>query len=233
MTVPALLWRLLDETSPVIPAQWRLPLRYRILLLNKNVEPELAQLFELCRNFRCAVDIGSSHGFYSYKMSKRFSAVHAFDANPNADFDIRYYKKPNLKFYNYGLSDRRRTADLHIPVHAGIQYDGWGSTEPRALPFADSFASVPVKLQRLDDQDFVRTESVDLIKIDVEGCELQVLLGGMETLRRHKPVLIVENNAGQVDQVKSLLASEGYSCTDFSSFSGRDCPSPNLLFFPV
>ena len=44
-------------------------------------------------------------------------------------------------------------------------------------------------IDRLDDYQF---ESVDLIKIDVEGSEIHVIQGGRETIREHQPVIIIE-----------------------------------------
>ena len=42
-------------------------------------------------------------------------------------------------------------------------------------------------------------EKIDFIKIDVEGAELQVLKGGMELIRRNKPVIIFEHGLGAAD----------------------------------
>ena len=55
----------------------------------------------------------------------------------------------------------------------------------------------------------VRTERLDdalpsgyvpaLLKIDVEGAELEVLCGGRETIARHRPVVVFEHGAGSAD----------------------------------
>jgi hypothetical protein len=44
------------------------------------------------------------------------------------------------------------------------------------------------------------------IKIDVEGCPLDVLLGGMTTLRERRPVLMIED----APTVTDLLCPLGY-----------------------
>ena len=42
--------------------------------------------------------------------------------------------------------------------------------------------------------DSLNLEKVDLIKIDCEGADLEVVAGGLETIGRHKPVLLIEMN---------------------------------------
>lgn len=55
----------------------------------------------------------------------------------------------------------------------------------------DSHEAHDVQIVRLDDQ--LRDESrIDVIKIDVEGLELDVLQGATAVIERHKPVLIIE-----------------------------------------
>ena len=62
--------------------------------------------------------------------------------------------------------------------------------------------------------------SVDWIKIDVEGVELQVLKGGIETLKRYRPKLLIEDHtrvypwceANQIrERVRDLLYGLNYT----------------------
>jgi len=51
----------------------------------------------------------------------------------------------------------------------------------------------------------------DVIKIDVEGAELQVLEGGRRLLAEHRPLLLMEiHHICQMFGVKNLLHSLGY-----------------------
>ncbi len=52
------------------------------------------------------------------------------------------------------------------------------------------------------------------IKIDVEGLEPEVLEGAVQTLRRHRPMLMIEG-ANRVASVVSLLGSLGYCYAEF------------------
>jgi FkbM family methyltransferase len=221
---------LIARTSGLLPARWRLPLRYYSWAWSKTVEPELTHLFSICNKFHCAVDIGTNHGYYAWKMARRFAQVYAFEANSQVDFDIRHFKKKNVRFFDYGLSDKAGMSMLNVPIAKGIPIIGWASLAKRELPFADAFTQVQVRLERLDDQPFARNGPVDLIKIDVEGHELEVLKGGIETIRRCKPVLIVENNEAQQEEILELLGSMGYRATTLAQLLYIEAESPNLIF---
>ncbi len=94
--------------------------------------------------------------------------------------------------------NRTRLATLGTPM----RYRGW--TERT------------VKLVALDDLEF---ERLDVLKIDVEGGELDVLRGATDTIERHRPVIIVEaskKNTQQFgyepDAIWDMLGNLGYDC---------------------
>ncbi|WP_373493944.1 FkbM family methyltransferase [Aquiflexum sp.] len=76
-----------------------------------------------------------------------------------------------------------------------------------------------IKLDTLDNQmQLFNCNQVDLIKIDVEGAELQVLKGAVNTLKKHKPYLMIEINreaclAGgyEPEEIFELLRPMGYT----------------------
>jgi FkbM family methyltransferase len=64
-----------------------------------------------------------------------------------------------------------------------------------------------VNVRRLDDFNFIK---VNMIKIDVEGYEFEVLKGSEQTIKKHKPVLIIEysidrDNLGDPTEMYSWL----------------------------
>jgi hypothetical protein len=75
----------------------------------------------------------------------------------------------------------------------------------------------------------------DLVKIDVEGVELEVLEGAHETLKRASPVLLIEGGAQPT--ITNYLRSRDYA--PFSYDADRDELRPpqetslNTFFLPV
>jgi hypothetical protein len=67
---------------------------------------------------------------------------------------------------------------------------------------------------------------IDVIKIDVEGWELDVLRGATVTLERHRPLLYIEAMQNQFDAVRAHLSAAGYVC--WKRFNA----TPTFLFMP-
>ena len=87
---------------------------------------------------------------------------------------------------------------------------GRGSEGVAGQQQQDGSRPVQVLCVRLDDQ--VWTDDVRLVKVDVEGAELEVLRGAVRTLTEHRPVLVVEleHHRGGVDASVDLLDELGY-----------------------
>ena len=101
---------------------------------------------------------------------------------------------PNVDVRAAALSDRDgETTFTHVrsrPTYSGIR--------PRAYPGAETLEVITVKMERLDTA-LPHGYVPHLIKVDVEGAELQVLRGASETLRGHRPYLFFEHGRGGAD----------------------------------
>jgi len=61
---------------------------------------------------------------------------------------------------------------------------------------------------RLDD--IPRSIPVDLIKVDVEGMELSVLLGAIKTIEADKPIIVCETTSTTHASVQDMLSKLHY-----------------------
>ncbi len=180
----------------------------------RHGERELPLLSEWVDN-RVALDVGANAGTYAYHLSKLTDVI-AFEPNPR--FRGRLGRLPrNVRVENVALSDRDGTATFRIPLMTnGSQADGWGTLED--VPGAISIA---VPTRTLDSYNL----DPGFIKIDVEGHEESVLYGALQTIRRSKPILLIEceerHNPGATSRLPALLASEGYSGFFYPPGRGR------------
>lgn len=68
----------------------------------------------------------------------------------------------------------------------------------------------PTRLVRTVTIDSLVKDRVDLIKIDIEGMELEALAGAVETIKKCRPILVIEAIKVDKAQLEQLLAELGY-----------------------
>lgn len=100
----------------------------------------------------------------------------------------------NVILYNQALSDTVKDTTLKIcPHHRGLNTLG----TPKRFSEIDSI-SHPLKTSTIDEL-FLNTK-IDLIKIDTEGSEYDIIKGGIETIKKYKPKILLEYNEGNLNQ---------------------------------
>jgi len=60
----------------------------------------------------------------------------------------------------------------------------------------------------------MRLTRLDLIKIDIEGMELEALQGARQTIERCRPIMLIEQIKTGRDQLRSWLVDRGYEVID-------------------
>jgi len=150
--------------------------------------PLYQQGLQHVRARRVAVDVGAHVGLFSRWMVRDFAQVIAFEpvAAHRACWELNVQARPQDVLHGCALGAAPGSVSLapEVPSSSGgTHIVGPGSVPLRTL---DSF-DVP---------------SIDLLKIDVEGCELEVLKGGAATIARSRPVIIVEQRPRQVARFK-------------------------------
>jgi FkbM family methyltransferase len=63
--------------------------------------------------------------------------------------------------------------------------------------------------------DSLNLSRIDLIKIDVEGMEMSVLRGGLGSIQKFRPIMVIERIKVDEQELKSFLVAAGYLLFDF------------------
>jgi FkbM family methyltransferase len=166
-------------------------------------EPELARLADFCPAHGTALDIGAWYGPWSRALARRVDRVVAVEPNPAVASVLARTTPGNVRVVQAAIADHVGHARLHLSG-GGSRSAGTASLRASAGGSTVEVATTTIDELAIDD--------VTIIKLDVEGGELDALHGARATLRRHRPVLLVEleYRHGPVDEVLDYLADFGY-----------------------
>jgi FkbM family methyltransferase len=215
---------------PLLAARSRLPFKLWLASRYGGAEAELVHLDRIANRRGSAIDAGANIGLYSLRMSRLFKKVYSFEINPEISRDLKDCRLPNVEIFDVGLSDRTGEATLYTPVlESGMRLDGWASLQSGECPEAKQYLERSVTLKPLDE---FNIDDCSFIKIDVEGHELRLLEGAVETIKRGRPVILVEIRERNEASVFSLLESLGYRRGDLKELAGIPASPGNFIFVP-
>lgn len=162
---------------------------------------KLLAALRLVKNWRAAVDVGAHCGLWTMQLCKRFERVYAFEP-VERHRECLALNAPGAVVYPYALGN----GVGKVRLSKGIK-----STGDTHISRDGEYVAEIKKLDSFDLQD------VDFMKIDCEGYEMFVLLGGEELIDRCRPVVIVEQkpNKGKLygfgdTEAVDWLEAKGY-----------------------
>lgn len=166
------------------------------------------------------IDIGahlgeSIEGFLKYSSN---SKIFSFEPNKKLYRKIRELYKNNkqVKIYNKAISNKK-IKSLYCPKIFGFELSLWSTFSKNYLKQRwNDFTGINFKKLQLSE---IKIKSLKLdvfkfhphiIKIDAEGCELEVILSSKKTIRKSLPLLIVEFHHKNFNKIKYELNKMGY-----------------------
>lgn len=176
-------------------------------------------ILRLAKGCKSIFDIGGNFGWYSLLLAKLYPAAQlcTFEPVPRTfgflQQNLALNGLDNIKLFNFGFSDSEQTLNFfYYP-------EGSGNASIANLSGTEGVQSVTCLVKKLDDFVTENGSSIDFIKCDVEGAELLVFKGGLETIRRDKPVVFAEllrkwsaKFNYHPNEVIELFRSCGYLC---------------------
>lgn len=176
----------------------------------------LSMLQRLVRPGDRVIDAGGHIGYFSVFFARLVGpggAVHVFEPSPN---NLPYLRQnthllANTVIHTQAVSSHAGREVLFMDDLTG-QNSSLGSVYYGLQANAEKahtkvlISEAEVEVIRLDD---LSIDRVDVIKIDIEGGELNALRGAQRMLSQEHPLLMVEISAARSD-VSDLLRSHGY-----------------------
>jgi FkbM family methyltransferase len=171
---------------------------------------QLLLAFTLTPTAHC-IDVGAHRGDLLKHMVRLAPEGRHLAYEPLPDLAASLQRDfPDVDVRNAALGDAAgETPFVHVtnrPAYSGLR--------ERELPPEATTDEIRVRVERLDDA-LPDGFEPDFVKVDVEGGELQVFRGAIETLRRYRPTIWFEHGIGGADrygtrptEVYDLLAED-------------------------
>lgn len=178
----------------------------------------LVHLRELCPKPRTMLDIGMNIGMNTWEYATFAEKVVGFEPVPTTyqvaidninlnlqhqDPTVGWWKNDDgtwasllptahIQTENVALGPQAGSVEMHIKKNDGhnrVSNDGYTTPSGKAVKVNTGYQRVSVPQVTLDSYNFT---NVDIIKIDVEGYELEVLKGATQTIETNRPIVQVE-----------------------------------------
>jgi FkbM family methyltransferase len=166
---------------------------------------ELMAIRDRCNPCRTIVDVGANIGNHAVFFDKMCNCEKVIVFEPHRDAFT-------LLLANLALNYCHKTVVDHLGVALGSstglasishqEANNLGATELQQT----THGHIPV----ITGDSVLHNELVDVIKIDVEGWEIQVLDGLDQTINRCCPLLLVEANNSNIDSLKQWADAKNY-----------------------
>lgn len=162
--------------------------------VGNEFEPYMVQLFKtIIKPNYVVADIGSNIGLTSILFSNLAKKVFAFEPSPSTYKilleNLSRAKANNVEAINIGMGEQSQNSTITF-----AQNNRSGGFVSDKLRLGQGHVTEKISIETLDNILLPKTQQLDFIKIDVEGYEMSVIKGGLDTIKLHQPIVALELN---------------------------------------
>ncbi len=185
------------------------------------------------------LDVGANDGVSARAYHKLVPnrPIVSIEPNPHHEPSLKKVKDKiqDFTYYLIGAGDKDGNLVLFTPIYKGIPLTNYASLDIetarknldrhmniRNIGMNAEFSKNDVIIKKLDELNL----DPAIIKIDVEGFEDNVILGLMETIKKSRPMIMVEHNHRSYAAIKTLLTALDYTVNAY------DVASDKFIEFP-
>lgn len=141
---------------------------------------------------RICIQAGGAIGAWPKFFARAFEEVYTFEPYPPS-FHCLAVNAPELNVhkYNAALGDHHQFVHMDFPEHRQRSETGKENIGGFRCFFDPGVATIPTF--RIDD---LALPVLDLLYLDLEGFEIFALKGGIDTIRRCRPTIVMEDKGG-------------------------------------
>ena len=206
-------------------------------LISKNQiwEPHMHKIFEEYITKESVVLEGGCHiGTHTVKLALLGKQVLSFEPMNKSNIilhkNLKINNINNVTVYSEGLSNK-----------PGIAYFEWiGDNNPGASGLSNnpmgkpSYAKPIDKLHKVNliTIDSLQLKQLDFIKLDVEGYEINIIEGGLDTIKKYNPIITLEVYENFTGKFSLEHATNRFKLLIDNGYSIHHIQGPDFLFLP-
>lgn len=162
---------------------------------NFDIRDTYYNAVEKYSSFGRVIQAGGYFGIFPALMAQKFESVYTFEPDPDNFYCLGINTAPfdNVIKLQAALGESPGFVAIDRPINQNRGMNRVGG--PGLIP-----------VMTIDSFEF---DSCDFIQLDVEGYELHIIRGAMETIRAYSPVISIEDTNPEIE--KLLITSLGYS----------------------
>lgn len=157
------------------------------------------------------LEIGANIGVLTVPLARRVKRVIAFEPQPESHAllvkNLQINEIDNVEVYKYAIG----AADDVVSMPTLLELDEFDGVIGDYGGPEVGFGSLQVEQRKLDS--FFDLPKISFIKMDCEGSELSVLIGGEKLINRDRPILYPEDNRPEQEApMLKWLTDRDYEC---------------------
>ena len=168
------------------------------------------------------LDVGANDGVsvLSIRALNKTNPILSLEPNPKQKGRLRLLTKiiKNYEFKLVGAGEKTGKLTLYSPIYKGYPLLSYATLKPELLDLSGhmftknyrpdllSFVKTTVDIIVIDDLNL----DISFVKIDAEGNDFCVLKGMLATVKRCKPVIIIERVNSTLKEINALLEGFDY-----------------------
>lgn len=179
------------------------------------------------------LDVGANDGISALSFRRFDKNYRILSLEPNRLLEPSLKKikaaDPHFDYLVVGAGSKPADMRFHVPVYRGVVLHTFTSSSLEhtrsalAVSFGKSVAAacnvnaVEGKIVRVDDLHVEPT----IIKIDAEGFNYDVLLGGRETIARSRPFVMIEIEPEEADKIRGYFEALRYDLLTYNIMEAK------------
>ena len=194
----------------------------------ENDFPEVSSFIDLAKNKLCFLDVGASRGVYSSIFSKinPNGIAYAFEGSAQSCFAIKELAEKN------SISDQIKVKECMVGDHIGKSFFSLENCGYVQIIENETLKKVEKHIITLDSFCLENNLSPDIIKIDVEGYELEVIKGSQFIIEQISPVILLELHLSYLDK-RGIFPEEVLRCLSDNNYRISDIQNNPISFSKI